>query len=546
MPGKIFVNYRRDDVPGDARGVRDGLAAKFGKANVFMDVDNLLVGQRFDVELAKALDACDILIAVIGPRWMDLLKERTATAERDYVREEIAAALARKITVIPVRVGREGSMPALPRASDLTEDIRDLVLHQKLDVAHERFGRDITELVEGIVAVRKALVAGERPGRPTAVPWSWVGAGAMAVLAIGYVSAAQLGVPVPWPAGPATRATDDASRAAEAARVKAAADRLAEAEAKLAAEQKARADAEARAKQLADAAEKARRDQEARDKAARDEATRKKSEEDARARAAAEAEAKRKAEEDTRTRAAAAETKRLADLAAAEERRKAQELSPGRVFRDCNDGCPEMVVVPAGRFKMGEGSSARDVTIQQAFGVGKFEVTFDEWAACVTGGGCTSNRSPNDRSWGKGRRPVINVSWNDAKEYVGWLSRRTGQTYRLLTEAEWEYAARAGTTTAYSWGDAIGRGNANCDGCGSQWDNKQTASVGSFKPNDFGLHDMHGNVWEWCEDASGSSSRVLRGGSWGIYPNFLRSANRVINSPDYRGIVIGFRVARTL
>ena len=119
MAGRIFVNYRRDDVPGDARGVRDGLAAKFGKSSVFMDVDNLLVGQRFDVELAKALDACDVLIAVIGPRWMDLLTTRTASGERDYVREEIAAALKRNIVVIPVRVGREGSMPALPRADDL-------------------------------------------------------------------------------------------------------------------------------------------------------------------------------------------------------------------------------------------------------------------------------------------------------------------------------------------------------------------------------------------------------------------------------------------
>jgi len=537
MPGKIFVNYRRDDVPGDARGVRDGMAAKFGKANVFMDVDNLLVGQRFDVELAKALDACDLLIAVIGPRWVDLLKERTASGERDYVREEIAAALARKITVIPVRVGREGSMPALPRAGDLPEDIRDLVLHQKLDVAHERFGRDMAELIDGIVAVRKALAAGERPGRPTAVPWSWVGAGAMAVLAIGYVSAAQLGVPVPWPAGPATRATDDASRAAEAARVKAAAERLADAEAKLAAEQKARAGAEARAKQLADAADKARRDQDTREKAARDETARKKAEEDARARAAAEAEAKRKAFEDERQRLAAVEAKRLADLAAAEERRKAQEMSPGRVFRDCIDGCPEMVVVPAGRFKMGEGSSARDVTIQQAFAVGKFEVTFDEWGACVAGGGCTSNRSPSDPGWGKSRRPVINVSWNDAKEYVAWLSRKTGQTYRLLTEAEWEYAARAGTTTAYWWGDKFDGSKAN--------NGSQTVPVGQYAANAFGLHDMHGNVWEWCEDAYDASSRVVRGGSWG-FPDRLRSSIRVWLEPDSRGNLIGFRVARVL
>jgi formylglycine-generating enzyme required for sulfatase activity len=95
----------------------------------------------------------------------------------------------------------------------------------------------------------------------------------------------------------------------------------------------------------------------------------------------------------------------------------------------------------------------------------------------------------------------MRVSWEDAKQYVAWIAKLTGKPYRLLTEAEWEYAARAGTTTSYSWGNDIGKGNANCDRCGSQWDNERTAPVGSFKPNGFGLYDMHGNVWEWCEDA---------------------------------------------
>jgi hypothetical protein len=118
MPDKIFISYRRDDVPGDARGVRDALAARFGKASIFMDVDNLFAGQRFDEELGKALANCDVLLAIIGPRWMELLTTKAASRERDYVREEIAAALDRKIVVIPVRVGREGSMPALPRSDE--------------------------------------------------------------------------------------------------------------------------------------------------------------------------------------------------------------------------------------------------------------------------------------------------------------------------------------------------------------------------------------------------------------------------------------------
>jgi TIR domain len=159
MPGKIFVNYRRDDAAGDARGVRDGLAARFGQPNVFMDVDNLRPGQRFDAELAKALDACDVFVAVIGPRWMDLLRQRHIDREYDYVRAEIAAALQRGINIISVRVGREGSMPRLPRPEELPEDLRALVFHHKHDVAHERFRRDIADLIQAIVTFKKPKAA---------------------------------------------------------------------------------------------------------------------------------------------------------------------------------------------------------------------------------------------------------------------------------------------------------------------------------------------------------------------------------------------------
>jgi hypothetical protein len=154
VPGKIFISYRRDDVAGDARGIRDALAAKFGKSNVFMDVDDLLAGQRFDRELARALDDCDVLIAVIGRHWMEQLRAKTDSGERDYVREEIAAALRRDLVTIPVRVGLEGRLPSLPRGADLPDDIRDLVLHQKHDVTHERFGRDVVDLIEAIEAAR--------------------------------------------------------------------------------------------------------------------------------------------------------------------------------------------------------------------------------------------------------------------------------------------------------------------------------------------------------------------------------------------------------
>lgn len=185
--------------------------------------------------------------------------------------------------------------------------------------------------------------------------------------------------------------------------------------------------------------------------------------------------------------------------------------------------------------------------IAKPFAASKFTVTLDEWDACIAGGGCASNKTPSHQGWGKGNRPVINVSWNDAKEYAAWQSKKTGKTYQLLSDLEWEYSARAGTVTAYSWNnDIIGTNSANCDGCGSKWDNTQTAPVGSFRPNAFGLYDMHGNVWQWCEDAYDKTSRVLRGGSWNSYPPVLRSAHRDKTHPELLDKNIGFRVARTL
>ena len=274
-------------------------------------------------------------------------------------------------------------------------------------------------------------------------------------------------------------------------------------------------------------------------------------------------------------RRASAEQKQGRKVQAAPEenqRRRQAELTPGRVFRDCPE-CPEMVVLPAGSFTMGsppgeegrignEGPQRR-VTIRHPFAVGKYEVTFAEWDACVSAGGC--RHRPDDEGWGRDRRPVINVNWENARGYVRWLSRRTGKRYRLLSEAEWEYAARAGTTTRYHWGDGIGRDRANCLGCGSGENGWKTIPVGSYLPNAFGLHDVHGNVAEWVEDcysdsharapSDGSpwkggdcSLRVVRdGGEYG--PRYMRSARRaephsfVMTSGLHS---IGFRVARTL
>ena len=188
-------------------------------------------------------------------------------------------------------------------------------------------------------------------------------------------------------------------------------------------------------------------------------------------------------------------------------------LEPGAVFQDCPD-CPEMVVVPPGQFMMGspdtdpvrfraEGPVHR-VTIPASFAAGKYEVTFEEWDACVSAGGCS--HKPGDEGWGRVRHPVIFVNWNDAQEYVRWLSKKTGKTYRLLSEAEWEYVARAGTTTPYHTGEQISTSQANYDGNytyngSSKGETRErTIPVGSFGANQFGLHDVHGNVREWVQD----------------------------------------------
>ena len=245
-------------------------------------------------------------------------------------------------------------------------------------------------------------------------------------------------------------------------------------------------------------------------------------------------------------------------------------LNAKDIFKECSI-CPEMVVVRAGEFMMGSPANEKyrsnnehpqhKVTIGKALAASKFEVTFDEWDACYELGGCLIR--PDDHGWGRGTRPVIEINWDEAQQYVAWLSKHTGKAYRLLTEAEWEYVARAGTNTVYPWGDEIGKGNANCNDCGSQWDDKQTAPVGSFGANAFGLHDMYGNVWEWVQDCyqrnydggptdgspwtSGDcTSRFVRGGSWLNRPQLLRSANRSWFTTDTRSYHIGFRVGRTL
>ena len=262
-----------------------------------------------------------------------------------------------------------------------------------------------------------------------------------------------------------------------------------------------------------------------------------------------------------------------APLTAAQER----ALKPKDVFREC-ENCPEMVVAPAGSFTMGspvdEGGRDSDegpqhrVTFARQFAVGKFAVTFDEWDGCVAAGRCYGYK-PSDQGWGRGRRPVINVSWDDARAYAAWLSERTGKAYRLLSEAEREYVTRAGTTTPFWWGGSISTKDANYNGTETYLggpageSRRRTVPVDSFRPNPWGLYQVHGNVWEWTQDChndsyagapadgtpwtSGNCSRrVLRGGSWLVNPGYLRAAIRYGYSTDFRLSINGFRLGRTL
>jgi formylglycine-generating enzyme required for sulfatase activity len=237
---------------------------------------------------------------------------------------------------------------------------------------------------------------------------------------------------------------------------------------------------------------------------------------------------------------------------------------PGEVLRDCPD-CGELVVVPIGEFEMGGNDAPYEkpvhkVTIAKPFAIGRREVTFDEWDACVSAGGCKYN--PDDRGWGRSKRPVIDVSWDDAQAFVSWLSQKTAKRYRLPTEAEWEYAARAGTPTNFSWGRDVGANNANCEDCTAP-PARRTVPTGSFRPNGFGLYDTSGNVAEWVQDCwndtyrnapkDGSAwttgqcgQRVLRGGSFSSRSNLIRSSSRFRYDRDVRYYANGFRVLREL
>ena len=237
-------------------------------------------------------------------------------------------------------------------------------------------------------------------------------------------------------------------------------------------------------------------------------------------------------------------------------------------FSDCSV-CPQMMPLPAGRYIMGADDQreiygpAHDRIISKPFAIAVTETTFGQYEACIAAGECRGDIS--DHGWGRGSQPVINVSWQDTLDYAAWLSAVTGQRYRLPTEAEWEYAARAGTVSRFPWGDNIGEANANCRNCGSPWSGRGAAPVAQFPPNGFGLYDMAGNVSEWVADCwrerhdqasedrapaqpteSDCSKRTTRGGDWYYVPMLSTSAARKSNAANLWSYTIGFRVVREL
>jgi formylglycine-generating enzyme required for sulfatase activity len=226
--------------------------------------------------------------------------------------------------------------------------------------------------------------------------------------------------------------------------------------------------------------------------------------------------------------------------------------------------CPELIALPPGTFTMGSNTSdpsekpAHHVTINKPFAIGKYEVTVEQWDACVNAGACMRVTNGGNRPK---NTPVRDISWDDAQQYVKWLAQLTGKPYRLPTEAEWEYAARGGTSTRYWWGEQMRKGTANCKDCGEPWQQDSPAPVGSFAANPYGLYDMNGSVWEWVSDcwhnaykgapADGRSwdepncrVRVIRGGSWLEGASYMLSSTRFKYDANVRQSQNGFRVAR--
>jgi formylglycine-generating enzyme required for sulfatase activity len=555
---KIVVSYRRKDSPGTVGRVADHLVHKYGADSVFVDIDNIPPGVDFRDHIKTALQRCEIFLAMVGPHWLGKGAARINEAD-DPVRIEIETALQRNIAVIPVLM--DGAR--MPRISDLPDSLKPFVYRNAAELTT---GRDFHQQLDRLTRWMDHLLDNEqKPALQAGLERQQPGISTRSKSASATERETPL-APIPK--------NSDAFQLAE--QIKRPPKPLARSAPKI-------------ATKLASKPLRLSKERNSRGKNAVQKTLSLKwpiaiigalflafssvlylslkqplPTMQATAPIVAPGPAAPTIVAPAPVTPAAVPAQRV--------------MIPKDVFKECAQ-CPEMIALPAGLFTMGSSAIERarygdeaahyvdespqhKVAIARPFAVSKFDVTFDEWGVCVADGGC-NGFMPDDEGWGRGRRPVINVSWDDAKAYVGWLSQKTGKPYRLLSEAEWEYAARAGSTTIYYWGDEVGNGNANCNGCFSQWENRQTSPVGSFKPNAFGLYDTVGNVLQWVQDCyhgdyngaptdgstwtTGDCSRhVVRGGSWVGEPRVLRSAFRGWGPVDVRLSRLGFRVGRTL
>jgi formylglycine-generating enzyme required for sulfatase activity len=530
---KIIISYRRSDSDVFAGRLRDRIAGNFGEESVFIDVDSIPFGKDFRVHIQEAMAKADAILVVVGPRWLGGGKggHSRIKDDTDPVRIEVETALSKGIPTIPILVGQTN----MPKPEQLPESLRSFAF---INAAPVDTGRDFHRDLSRVIATINTIL--ERP-------------------------------------------TDADNEREEAEKQRGEEPRL-----RNEAEVKRRAEEEALPRlQPVEPRPTGRQSiltpvilsligvaitgaiilsafvftpltPISPPKPV-----------------AQPVPVLPKPPAVTPSPVPFAPTPGANSVLSLETE---QALKPKATFKECGN-CPEMIVVPAGSFTMGApanepGRGADEgpqhaVTFARQFAVGKFALTFDEWEACVADGGCNGH-NPSDQGWGRGRRPVINLSWDDTKAYVAWLSKKTGKTYRLLSEAEREYVTRAGTTTPFWWGNSISTTQANYDGSHTYGNGLKgefrgrTVPVDMFEPNRWGLYQVHGNVWDWTEDcyhpsyqgapADGSawtssdcSHHVVRGGSWHAYPGELRSASRnngifPTNGPD----VLGFRVARTL
>ena len=608
---KIFISYRREDSQHQADRLHAALSKRIPKRNIFIDVDNIPVGVDFVQHLDQQVAQCDVLLALIGPDWLEAKNPQTGKRRlddpKDFVRIEIASALKRGIPVAPVLL--DGA--PFPSENRLPEDLKALTRRNGVEVRRLTFDADAERLVRGLELTRAAAAAKPVPSRPTRAagpagsaswigpavalgllvlgggafawfgnPGDWRGLGAQPVSTVPAEAVAPTSTPVqvttadPAPAAPdnaspspAVRADDPAVRSAAVRQIQQNLKTLGHysgaADGAIGSAIRAAAQAFATGQSITapDLANAPIADLELFALITDQRVLEWASDEAAVWHVAKDADTRAPLDAYLR------DFPNGPNAAAARSRIASMTRSPAENFRDCSD-CPQMVSIPAGSFMMGSPASEADryddegpqrrVTVP-AFAAGKYEVTWAEWGRCVTAGACASLTADG---FGGGSRPVTNVSWNEAVAYTKWLSNKTRQTYRLLSEAEWEYAARAGSSGRWSFGE--NEGSLGSHAWYSSNSGSATQAVGTKTANAFGLHDMHGNVFEWVQDcfensysagqpSNGSayqggscSLRVDRGGSWGNDPQNLRSADRFRSEPSVRYGILGFRVARTL